>query len=82
MWFRSSKEFKENTMLLVTIARFTTYSFKDMDRAINHNEREAFVDAWLNEPPIDKRFKLIPIIYMKDPFKVMYVFFKELEGRR
>jgi len=44
MWFRSAKEFKEDTM-----------------------QREAFVDAWLNEPPIDKRFKLIPIIYMKDP---------------
>lgn len=64
MWFKSAKEFKENIMILVTIARFTTYSFKGMERAINHNEREKFVDDFLSEP-------IIKPIKIKIPKEVM-----------
>ena len=63
MWFRSAKDFKENIMILVTIVRFTTYSFKGMERAINHNEREIFVDLWLSGPVYNKKLKLIPLVY-------------------
>lgn len=63
MWFKSAKEFRENKMVLLTTARFSCYSFKKMERAINHNERESFVDVWLNEPVYNKKYKLIPVIY-------------------
>lgn len=69
MWFRSAKKFKENMeskMLLVTTARFTTYSFKNMKRAINHNERETFIDSWLMEPVYNKKYKLIPVVQQLD----------------
>lgn len=70
MWFRSAKEFKENMeskMILITTARFTTHSFKKMERAINHNEREIFVDEWLIEPVYNKKYKLIPVVHQINP---------------
>lgn len=74
MWFRSGKEFKENMesrALLIITGRFTLYSFKKVKRGLDHNDREAFVDAWLNERVISEelrsKIKLMPIIRIVNP---------------